>query len=453
MKRSLLRNLIASTVCAAVYLPSTAVADDLAELKALKKRVEALEAKLLKQSEEAEAKNAILAKEIEKNKLNTILPEKAELKSEWGFGPAASSVYGVKQGLSIGGYGEGTYRSFVEDDKGKKDIADMLRLITYFGYKFDDDIIFNSEIEFEHGTTGEIGDVSGESGGEVSVEFAYLDFMHEKAFNTRAGLVLVPMGLANEMHEPVYFNGVRRPEVEQVILPSTWRELGFGFFGEGDAAGKLEYRTYLLNGLRASRFSDTGIRNGRQKGNQSLVEDVAWTGRLDYSPDAISGLTVGGSFWLGKSGQGEEFAGETPDVFTGIGSAHAVYKKNQLELKALGAWGSIDDADILSTAAEKTIGDEFNGWYGEVAYDILPHLVSGTSQSLSPFFRYEEFDTHAGVPSGFERNRSLDKQVFVYGVTYKPIDKVVLKLDYRNFETDGDSKTADEVAVGIGFVF
>lgn len=432
---------------------ASVLADDRSELEDLKRKVAALEAKLDAQTKASEQRNTALAEEIEKSKLGTLIPEKAELKGEWGLGPAASSVYHVKSGLSLGGYGEATYRNFVDDEGSKLDQADMLRLITYLGYKFNDDIIFNSEIEFEHGTTSDIGDTTGDAEGEVSVEFAHLDFLHDKAFNSRVGMMLVPMGFINELHEPPYFHGVRRPDVEQNIIPSTWREMGLGFFGEGDAGGKLEYRTYLMNGLRASRFSDTGIRDSRQKGNRAIMEDVAWTSRLDYSPDAISGLLIGGSGWIGNSGQEEDFGGQSPSVLTTIGEAHAQYRHRNLELRALGAWGHIDDADVLSSALEETIGEDFNGWYVETAYNILPHLVSGTSQYVAPFFRYEQYDTHAGVPTGFASDESLDKELYTFGVTYKPIEKIVFKVDYRNYDTDGEKKTADEVGVGAGFVF
>lgn len=433
---------------ASLYADSTA--NEIAELR---RRLEALEKKQLEESSKLEKKTDTIAEELSRTKLGNILPEKTELKSAWGMGPAASSVYNTKRGLSIGGYGEGTYRSLVEDANGKKDQADLLRLVTYLGYKFNDSIVFNSEIELEHATTDEIGGDDGDDGGEVSVEFAYLDFLGSDEINGRLGMVLIPMGLINEMHEPPFFHGVVRPEVERRILPSTWSEHGVGIFGRLDLAGALEYKTYLVNGLRASRFADSGIREGRQAGNRALFEDIAWTSRLDYSPETVPGLLIGGSGWVGNSGQDETFAGETPNVRTLIGDLHAQYKMKQLELRALGSWGSINDADLVSTELGETVGDRFNGWYGEVAYDILPHLVSGTNQYLAPFFRYESLDTQDSVPSGFVKDESFEKQVYTFGLTYKPISDVVLKLDYRNFETDGDNKTADEVAFGFGFVF
>ncbi len=68
-----------------------------------------------------------------------------------------------------------------------------------------------------------------DKGGETEVEFAYIDWLSgERAFNARAGLMLIPVGIVNQLHEPPTFLGARRPDVETVILPSTWREIGFG---------------------------------------------------------------------------------------------------------------------------------------------------------------------------------------------------------------------------------
>lgn len=442
--------LVTSLVLPAVL---SARADDAAEIKALKERLAALEAKLEKQDKKVEETTATLAQEIQQTRIGQLIPEKKELKSQWGMGPAASSVYNAPGGLSLGGYGEMVYRSFVDDDQGASDQADAQRLVTYIGYKFSDNILFNSEIELEHGNTTAMGGDSGSQEGKVAIEFAYMDFLLEKEFNVRAGSVLIPMGFINEIHEPTYFYGVLRPDVERTLIPSTWNEIGVGLFGQTEANGTLEYRSYLVNGLRASGFTESGIRGGRQSGNRALFEDIAWTSRLDYSPDFAPGLLVGGSFWLGNSGQNEDFNGVTPNVRTTIGELHAQYRYRQLALRALGTWTSIDDAEIVSAALGETIASRQNAWYVEAAYDVLPHLVYGTRQSLSPFVRFEQLDTQLGVPSGFARNASKDRQVYTVGLSYKPLDKVVLKADYKNYTTDGINPSADEVALGIGFVY
>ena len=444
---------ILCTLLLGMFITSPAHGDDAQEIQLLKERLAQLEEKLAKQDKKVDETTATLASEIQQTRIGQFIPEKKELKSQWGMGPAASSVYNAPGGLSLGGYGEMVYQSFVDDANGKSDQADALRLVSYIGYKFSDNILFNSEIELEHGNTTAMGGDSSADEGKVAIEFAYMDFLLEKEFNVRAGSVLIPMGFINEIHEPTYFLGVLRPDVERTLIPSTWNEMGFGFFGQAEAAGTLEYRSYLVNGLRASRFQDSGIRAGRQSGNRALFEDIAWTSRLDYSPSFAPGLLVGGSFWIGNSGQNEDFNGETPNVRTVIGEAHAQYRYRQLSLRALGTWTSIDDTEILSAALGETIGSRQNAWYVEAGYDILPYLVSGTRQSLTPFVRYEQLDTQAGVPAGFARNASRDRQVYTVGVSYAPLDKVVIKADYKNYTTDGTNPSADEVALGFGFVY
>ena len=68
--------------------------------------------------------------------------------------------------------------------------------------------------------------------GEVALEQAYLDFLIKPWFNLRAGMVLSPVGIVNERHEPPSFNGVERPFVETFIIPTTWREMGMGLTGD-----------------------------------------------------------------------------------------------------------------------------------------------------------------------------------------------------------------------------
>ena len=180
--------------------------------------------------EHLESTLATVVDELARLRDQVAVPEEPELVSSYGLGPAASKIYGVERGLSLGGYGEANYRTFVDDkDSGDLDRADFLRMVLYFGYKFTEKIIFNSEIEFEHGTSSNVS--NGAGNGSISVEFAALDFfLHEKV-NARAGIRLVPMGFLNEVHEPPFFYGVQRPVVEQTIIPSTWRENGAGIFG------------------------------------------------------------------------------------------------------------------------------------------------------------------------------------------------------------------------------
>ncbi|BCX82705.1 hypothetical protein MIT9_P2291 [Methylomarinovum caldicuralii] len=416
------------------------------------KEIEALKAKLEeKEKEKVEAKVApeavkelkretgILAQELEKMRTLLVIPEEPKYKSMYGLGPAASKVYQVGRGLSIGGYGEGRYQIFTGDQNGNKDNADFVRLVLYTGYKFNDWLLFNSELEFEHASTGKKG--------EVSVEFAALDFFLDPRANVRAGMVLMPMGFLNPIHEPPFYFGNNRPEVEQRIIPSTWREVGLGLFGE--ILPGLSYTTYVVNGLDATGFSARGIRGGRQGASKAKAENLAWVGRIDYQVPQLTGLTVGGSAYIGHSGQDEIGSAA---VLTQLYEGHLQWKYRGLEMRALGAWSHIGDAGKVSRAVGEAVGREQFGWYAEAGYDIMPWIRPQSTQYLAPFFRYERWDTQAEVAGGFTRNGNLDRRLWQIGVNYKPIPNVVIKADYRNIDAD-QGEVADELNLGLGFIF
>jgi len=206
-------------------------------------------------------------------------------KSYNGLGAAASKVYFSQSPLSIGGYGEMYYAN---PDNGD-DFADVYRFITYFGYKFSDNLILNAEIEFEHG------------GNEVAIEFMYLDYLVNKEFNLRAGNLLVPMGLINQRHEPTLFNTVQRPEIEQKLIPSTWHENGVLAYGSFESIG-LNYTAGVINALNLNNAHTTTpdnnwIRKARLGSNETASYSPAFVGRLDYT--GVNGLLVGTSVYYG----------------------------------------------------------------------------------------------------------------------------------------------------------
>jgi uncharacterized small protein (DUF1192 family) len=389
-----------------------------------------------------EARIEALTREIERLRIGAAASPPAEQPAQ-GLGPAAAKVYAARRGVSIGGYGEMLYENFARrlDDEAPSnavDRADFLRAVLYFGYKFDDRFLFNSEIEYEHAVAGD-----GEPG-EVALEFAYLDFSATKALGVRGGLLLVPMGFLNELHEPPIFHGARRPEVERVIIPSTWREIGVGVYGD---AGPVTYRAYLTTSLDASGFTAAGgIRGGRQEGAEAKAADFALTARVDYTP--VPGLLVGGSVFSGKTGQDDPALGEARLT---LWDAHAAWDWRGLHLRALYARGRLGDAAAVSAGTGETIGSRALGWYVEGAYNVLAP-VKGTDQELSPFCRYEDLDTQERVAPGLAPDPANDRRVRTCGLTYRPIPNIVIKLDGQNF-SNGARTALDQVNLGLGYLF
>jgi hypothetical protein len=398
---------------------------------------------------ELERQVQLLSEEIERLQLGQVAEEQP-LEGRYGLAPSASKIYGVERGAAIGGYGEAVLQGFSEDNddgtaSGKLNQFDFLRAIVYLGYKWNEQFLFNSELEFEHASTDE--------GGSVSVEFAYVDFLNRREVNLRGGMVLVPMGFVNELHEPTVFYGSNRPQVETVIIPSTWRENGGGAFGE---IGPVTYRSYLVAGLDSAGFSaGSGLRGGRQKGSRSLAEDFAWTGRVDLT--GFPGFLVGGSFFLGGSGQGDITpTGASIDGAVHLFDVHAQYNFQGLQLRGLYAASTVGNAELINESlglnGNASIGSELAGWYLEAAYDFIGRGAFDSNWSVSPFARYEEFDTQAEVPSGYSRNPANDRSVLTLGFEFQPLTSVVLKVDYQDYRNQAGTGTNQwNFAVGYQF--
>jgi len=381
---------------------------------------------------ELERKIEVLTQEFEKLKLGEAA-EPVASQSVLGFAPAASKVYGARPNkVSIGGYGEMTYQNFSKrrqdaDPAGVRDEADFLRAVLYVGYKFNDWILFNSEIEFEHGSTGK-------GRGEVSIEQAYVDFRLRDEVGIRAGTLLVPMGLQNEIHEPTTFHGVQRTSVERNVIPTTWRENGAGVFGD---IGPVSYRSYLVTGLQATTntgvtgFAASNIRNGRSSGAKSLAEDFASVTRVDYKP--VQGVMLGGSFYAGQADQG--LIPNSVPVTMWEGHLKAEYRG--AELRALyaetriGGVDSVNIANSLTNAARTSVGSKQFGGYVEGAYDVLSIVKNNKGHYLAPFFRYERYDTQAQTPEAFAKNPQNSRIEYTAGLTYKPIPQVAVKADHQ----------------------
>lgn len=396
-------------------------------------------------SEEIERKIDVLAQEIERLKMGEAIVTADE--SRLGFGPAASKIYRTERGVSIGGYGEVVYFNYADEkddgsDGGKTDMSDALRAIVYVGYKFNNKWLLNTEFEFEHGSSG--------ASGSVSAEFVHLEYTHSPQFNMRFGLLLLPVGLVNEMHEPTVYMGANRPDVEKNIMPSTWRENGFGIYGE---KGRIAYRAYIVNGLKGAKFSSKGLRGGRQKGSKSLTEHFALTGRLDITPRP--GLVVGGSFYAGKSGNGLKNGSKKIGIPTNIFEGHIDIRNSGFWVSALGAYGTLGDVVELNQAlgftGNKSVGEKLTGFYVQAGYDLLHRSAYG-AKSLMPYLRYEKVNTQASVPSGYAKDLSKDTSSTTFGVAYLPEPRIVFKADYKNVSNKAGTGL-DQFNLQMGYVF
>ncbi|MCY4225110.1 MAG: hypothetical protein OXF06_09770 [Bacteroidetes bacterium] len=384
---------------------------------------------------ELERRIEILAEELELLRSGEAIQElTADESRALGLAPSAAATYTRRSGPSFAGYGEMLYENYSGD---KTTQLDYLRAIFYAGYRFNDRFLFNSEIEVEHAN-------------EIFVEFAYIDWLATKNLGVRAGMLLIPVGLVNELHEPTVFIGSERPVTERVIIPSTWRENGAGIYG---FSGDLAYRLYVVNGFKGSGFSASGLRGGRQKGVKAKASSLAITGRVDYSP--TPGMFVGASFYRGRTDQNEITEGGSDVKATvTIAEAHGQMQYRGIDLRGLYAIATVGEAGRLSRTlgleGDSGIGERLVGGYLQAGYNLLSQTLSDIA--VTPFIRYEMVDTQAEMPEGFTRKMSTKNNYFTAGIEVKPIPQVVLKIDHTWVSNDADTGV-NQFNINVGYAF
>jgi hypothetical protein len=342
--------------------------------------------------------------------------------------------------VKLGGYGE-IHGNFTESSESDK--IDFHRMVLYLGYDFTDWIKLHTETELEHAFVND-GD------GEISLEQAYVDFLLSDKFNIRAGRLLTPVGIINKYHEPTLFNGVERPNFSKYIIPTTWSSDGVGFFGNLNQS--LKYEAYVVAGLNGDGFSSSGIRGGRIKSQQSLNE-VAFTGRLDYRPFENRDLLLGLSGYFGGLDNKDGGGGPGKDGEIALTSADFEYSISKFDFRGVIAHTNIDGARDLGSG---DVAEEIFGWYLEGAYHFWPdEWKTGKLEKsdATVFVRYEEYDTQHKMLSGVARDKSKDIDELTFGVNFYLTPNFVIKADYQ-FRDDASGNGRDDLLnVGLGWTF
>ncbi len=392
---------------------------------------------------EIQRKLDVLAAEVEKLRSGEPEIEVTETRAKGlGLGPSAAAVYRKQKGISLAGYGEMLYENFGARNQAGTSVnrgtqMDFLRAVFYAGYRFNDKFIFNSEVELEHAN-------------EIWVEFAYLDYLAHPSFNVRAGMLLMPMGLTNEFHEPNVFLGAKRSETESRLIPSTWRENGVGVLG---SAGRFSYRAYVVSGLNAAGFTADGLRGGRQRGSRAKTTDPAFVGRLDFTP--VTGAFVGGSVYTGGSAQNQyQVNGRTLEVQTTIGEVHGQVQMRGFDIRALYARANLDDVAELNRARTLTglssIGRVMQGGYAQFGYNLLSQVHENIA--VTPYYRFEKLNTHEEVASGFSGDPVRDGTFHTFGVEFRPIGNIVVKSDYQWLRNRANT-AVNQFNISLGYSF
>lgn len=424
----------------------------------LQEQIDTLKTQMQSMKDEQAQKNSAMLEEIANAQSEEPLTEE-EYQSFSSMGAAASKVYHSKDLLSIGGYGEYEYKKYIGYKNYDSDTANetrnksefnIVRFVPYIGFKFNDWIVMNTEIEFEDG--GARSDDT-KNYKYAIVEFSYLDFLFDKACALRIGHILVPMGLTNLNHEPVAYLTAERPTVETLIIPSTWHTNGALLHGKID---DLEYYAGLVTSPDAGAFVEGRFIQQGRLGARQFTDDLSGVVRVTYSTGL--NLEIGGSALYGSSSilneskPGNPLTSGNADIALTMAEVHATYNGYGFNVKTLASYGALDgDLVELRAATGEQISSEVNGQYLTIGYDLL-HSFS-TSHNLYLVGDIERLDMDAdGVTENPDNNRFIE---YTGGIAYYPDPKVVIKADYWVRDYGSRSNLADEEAVTVaaGFIF
>lgn len=391
--------------------------------------------------------------------------------------------------LSIGGYGEAAYSRNFYSDNGKRysnapaykndpshGRFDIPHAVIYIGYDFGKGWTFGTEIEFEHGGTGGAIEYEAEEsieyesetekGGEVELEQFWIQKSFGKAFNIRAGHIVVPVGLTNAHHEPLNFFTVYRPEGENTILPCTWHQTGVALWGR---SGDFRYEAQLVAGLNALNFSRS---NWIQGGTKSPYEfEVAnkygVSARVDnYS---IPGLRIGVSGYYGQSMHNttphDMEKGDTKRVKGNvyIGALDFTYNRHNWLVRGNADYGYVSDAQTIAsytypgTSLVKPNESGSNKYFGshaiatmvEAGYDVFSQIekMRRDRQKLYVFGHFEYYDSNIGNTT----SQWTGKKILAGGINYQPMPQICIKAEYNHRMLK--SQYNNEPAINIGVTY
>ncbi|MPL81471.1 hypothetical protein SDC9_27391 [bioreactor metagenome] len=351
----------------------------------------------------------------------------------------------------IGGYAEGSYSQPLQKGVRYNGKADFQRMVLYLGHNFNDRLSFFSEIEVEHSK-------------EIWLEQAYLQYKIMPQLSLKAGNLLIPMGIINQTHEPNTFNGVFRPTIDNLIIPTTWREMGFGANGKFDCIG-LDYQVYMVNSPLS--YSDKGLfsankfmRDARQKAAEAITSNFNYTARLEWNK--VPNLKLGLSGYFGKTSSSlynglkeDQSSSKADSSVLGISmiGIDAQYKIGALSLRAQGVKSWIDNTEEYNKLTNQKVGSQNYGAYFEASVDILKLASIDTEKELNIFSRYEIYDTQSKVVANIVKDDKLTRNDLTFGLGLKLSSNAVVKADYTITNNKAKTDIPDLLNFGIGLSF
>ncbi len=345
-------------------------------------------------------------------------------------------------------YGEMHYYQPIGGEIYRPAQLDAKRLVTLFGYQFNKSTQFVSEIEFEHAS-------------EAFLEQAFIKHRIKGNLSLKAGLMLIPMGMVNENHEPVNYYSVDRPTIDKKLVPTTWRELGIGITGILPSYD-VKYQVYLVNGLMgfkggSAKFSaEKPYRSGRQKAIKSTLSGLpSIASQIEYY--GLSNGKIGLSWYSGSSNtdayngllNDDEAAINSADsttIHTNMIGIHSTLNFDQWKVRSQMIYALNSGVEAYNTKTKADLADSSLGAYIEIGRTI------SSNKKWSAFGRYSYIDTVVEDRASVDnQNIGLD-HIAIIGLNYNPAEGAVFKIEAKWSQLHLDENLFNiNTAVGVWF--
>lgn len=329
---------------------------------------------------------------------------------------------------------------------------DQQRFVPFIYADITEHLKFASELEIEHGIRGNTGN------NEISLEFAHVDYLVHELLNVRAGIVLIPLGKFNLLHDSPLNDLTDRPIVSRLVIPSTMSETGAGLYGTfyPGRTGKVDYEVYYTTGPcgyqpnGAPRVSETGgTKDSRQRKCWSddgfdINNGKAVSGRLAYSP--MLGVEVAGSGYFGN---------QSATSYNPL-SVYAVdwtLQKGPFEIIGEAAWAyargnsrAIPGSSITGFTPGSILSgvntlnplsgppQRLWGFYAQANYHFMPSFLTklapkrfGEGSTFTAVFRYDRVNLNMDNKG----ENAGEWEQLSFGLNYRPIEDAVIKMSYQ----------------------
>ncbi len=322
--------------------------------------------------------------------------------------------------LSINGFldleyekadGPGHTTTPVGDENGS---FDQVHFNLLMEFPVSDTVVAKGHVEYEHGPSLE------RQHGDISIEWAYIEYLVKNGVTLRGGLANTPFGHYNVIHDatPTYLSVEVPREIykaQAVGGHAMFPKFSTGLFVLGHnalpAGMTLDYTAYLVNG-------ENDVENEAEKDENP---EKSFGGQVMVSP-VVDEVTVGGSYYQGKKG--------APPT----GEGHVAWAAT-LDV-------SFQPVGVRTEYASSHLGSiTQNGWYGELSASI---------ERLTPYVRYGAFDP--------DQNAADDAwTALISGLNFRVQPNVVLKVEHRHFSAEPSNlkvnQDYNEVAGAITVAF